>query len=196
MSENKADEKELKTSEDVIDKKENENVLIDSNLKEILKKVEKEKKLSKEEIEKLKKEAQDSVNFVQKIDEINLDFDKYVIFTDGKEQLIYENGEFFVVSSIDATVKKEKKKKEEAKNMYLEYFIRHVLNPIIKQRDISEHSKNISSPTIQKELSDIKKRVANKTREQEKEEKTPEKVEKVKTLEKKKEDDLEIDDIS
>lgn len=193
MSENKTDEKELKTSEDVVDK--NENILIDSNLKEILKKVEKSKKLSKEEIEKLKKEAIDSVNFVEKIDEINLDFDKYVIFTDGKEQLIYENGEFFVVSSIDATVKKEKKKKEEAKNMYLEYFIRYVLNPIIKQRDISEHSRSISSPTIQKELNDIKRRVSKKAKEQEKEENLPEIVNEKKSIEKKREDDLEIDDI-
>ena len=88
---------------------------------------------------KLKKEALESVNFVEKIDEINLEFNKYVIFTDGKVQLIYEDGEFYVVSSTDATVKKEKKKKEEAKNMYLEYFIRYVLNPIIKQRDINEH---------------------------------------------------------
>lgn len=193
MSENKTDEKELKTSEDVVNK--DENVLIDSNLKEILKKVEKTKELSKEEIEKLKKEALDSVNFVEKIDGINLDFDKYVIFTDGKEQLIYENGEFFVVSSIDATVKKEKKKKEEAKNMYLEYFIRYVLNPIIKQRDISKHSRSVSSPTIQKELNDIKRKVAKKAKEQEKEEKLPEIVSEKKPTEKKREDDLEIDDI-
>ena len=100
-----------------------------------------------------------------------------------------------VVSSIDATVKKEKKKKEEAKNMYLEYFIRYVLNPIIKQRDISKHSRSVSSPTIQKELNDIKRKVAKKAKEQEKEEKLPEIVSEKKPTEKKREDDLEIDDI-
>ena len=68
--------------------------------------------VSKEELEKLKKDALDSVNFVEKIEKINLDFDKYVIFTDGDIQLVYENGEFFVVSSTDIYSKKEKKEKE------------------------------------------------------------------------------------
>lgn len=165
MEENKQDEKVLDNPKESVSIQGSDNNSIDSNLKEILKKVEKEKELSKEEIEKLKKEAQESINFVEKIDEINLDFNKYVIFTDGKEQLIYEDGEFYVVSSTDATVKKEKKKKEEAKNMYLEYFIRYVLNPIIKQKNIAEHSRNISTPTKERELNKIKRKVVQKTKE-------------------------------
>lgn len=172
MEENKQDEKVLDNQNESVIIQESDNNSIDSNLKEILKKVEKEKELSKEEIEKLKKEAQESINFVEKIDEINLDFNKYVIFTDGKEQLIYEDGEFYVVSSTDATIKKEKKKKEEAKNMYLEYFIRYVLNPIIKQKNIAEQSKNISIPTKERELSKIKKKVVQKTKELENQEKS------------------------
>lgn len=187
MEENKTDEKVLYNQNDDIKSQNSENDSIDYNLKEIIKKVEKERNLSKEEIEKLKKEALESVNFVEKIDEINLEFNKYVIFTDGKVQLIYEDGEFYVVSSTDATVKKEKKKKEEAKNMYLEYFIRYVLNPIIKQRDINEHSKNITTPTKEKELNTIKKKVAQKAKEIDNQEIA--KKDKLELVERKKESD-------
>lgn len=187
MEENKTDEKVLYNQNDDIKSQNSENDSIDYNLKEIIKKVEKERNLSKEEIEKLKKEALESVNFVEKIDEINLEFNKYVIFTDGKVQLIYEDGEFYVVSSTDATVKKEKKKKEEAKNMYLEYFIRYVLNPIIKQRDINEHSKNITTPTKEKELNKIKKKVSQKAKEIDNQEIA--KKDKLELVERKKESD-------
>ena len=125
----KGEEKVLSTTEDGVRVS---YIAMDSNLKEILKNIEKTNNASKEEVGKLAKEALDSINFVDKIDEINLEFDKYVIFTDGNEHLVYENGEFFVVSTTDVNKKREKKKKEEAKNMYLEYFIRYILNPIIK----------------------------------------------------------------
>lgn len=156
---------------------------LDSNLKEIIIKADKQEKLSKEEIEALKKEALESVNFVDKIDEIDLKFDKYVVFTDGNDQLIYENGEFFVVSTTDSKKKKEKKKKEEAKNMYLEYFIRYVLNPIIKQKQMEEHSKVAPIP--------IKEKTREKAKVKEKE-----KEERVKVVSRPKEKTKDDDDIS
>ena len=123
--------------------------------------------------EEIKKDALDSVNFVEKIEKINLDFDKYVIFTDGDIQLVYENGEFFVVSSTDIYSKKEKKEKEEAKNMYLEYFIRYILNPIIKQREKSVPTKERKTPKIEKSLNKERK---SKEKEVEIKDKEPEKV--------------------
>lgn len=156
----KGEEKVLSTTEDGVRVS---YIPMDSNLKEILKNIEKTNNASKEEVGKLAKEALDSINFVDKIDEINLEFDKYVIFTDGNEQLVYENGEFFVVSTTDVNKKREKKKKEEAKNMYLEYFIRYILNPIIKQRDEELKSKNIASPAVKRAEEKIEPAVEEKS---------------------------------
>lgn len=107
---------------------------IDENLKDIMKRAEKSKKLSAAEIEQLKKELQDSQDFLKLIDQIDTEaeYDR-VIFTDGNEELIYIDGEFFVVDTIDSTKPKQKKKKSEARDMYLEYFIRYTLNPLIEQ---------------------------------------------------------------
>ncbi|MDO4282897.1 MAG: hypothetical protein Q4D02_04595 [Clostridia bacterium] len=195
MAEKKLEEKN-NVSEDTVRTQESEASIIDDNLKEIIKRIQKEKKISKEEIEKLKKEASDSINFVEKIEQISLDFDKYVVFTDGNEQLVYEDGEFYVVSSTDANQKREKKKKEEAKNMYLEYFIRYILNPIIKQRDINEHAKGISNPTLEKETRELKQRIATKSKEQDKDKLVKEQVpSKEEPIQKKKEEpEIEISD--
>ena len=91
--------------------KDEKNIKIDENLREIINKIKKEKKLSKEEILKLESDAKQSVEFLSLIDNIKLPIDKYVVFTDGEEQLIYEDGEFFVTSSTDSTKLKKKKKR-------------------------------------------------------------------------------------
>lgn len=116
--------------------------------KEILKNTDKE--LSKEEIKKLTEEARESIDFLEKIETIELPTDKYVIFTDGDEQLFYEGGEFYVVSSIDSTVRKKKKTKKEATDMYLDYFIKYQLNPILDQRDIKRQKLEIMQKEQQK----------------------------------------------
>ena len=87
-----------------------------------------------------------------------------VIFTDGEEQLIVEDGEFFLVSSTDSLKTKKKKKREEARNMYIEYFIRYQLNPIINQRKLNEMTKTISQElpnknTKSKEIQLVKKEI-------------------------------------
>ena len=43
------------------------------------------------------------------------------------------------------------------------YFIRYILNPIIKQRDVNEQSKSISDPTIDKKKT--KKKIVKKEKE-------------------------------
>lgn len=135
MEENKNEKVEVNQTE--------EKKVIAPNLKEILDKVSKAKELTKEEIEILQKQAKESTEFMELIEKIQLPKDNYVIFTDGEEQLVYENGEFFIVSTIDSTKAKKKKKRLEAKDMYIEYFIRYTLNKINpKQVDSIEKSKS------------------------------------------------------
>ena len=112
-----------------------------NNLEEIFKKevLKNKKELSKEEIKKLTEEARESIDFLKKIDEIELPKDKYVIFTDGDEQLFYENGEFYVISSTDSTKVRKKKTKKEATDMYLNFFIKYQLNPILDLRKQQEN---------------------------------------------------------
>lgn len=135
MEENKNEKVEVNQTE--------EKKVIAPNLKEILDKVSKAKELTKEEIEILQKQAKESTEFMELIEKIQLPKDNYVIFTDGEEQLVYENGEFFIVSTTDSTKAKKKKKRLEAKDMYIEYFIRYTLNKINpKQVDSIEKSKS------------------------------------------------------
>ena len=145
-------------------KQENENVtkteeknVVESNLKEILDKIVKSKELSKEEVAILQEESKERLEFMKLIENIELPKDNYVIFTDGEEQLVYENGEFFIVSTTDSTKVKTKKKRLEAKDMYIEYFIRYTLNKI--------NSKQIENKEIVKSKIEISKENKNKTEE-------------------------------
>ncbi len=121
---------------------------LDENLVEIMNKIKKDKNLTKEEIAKLESDAKQSLNFLKLIDDIKLPTDRYVVFTDGEIQLVYENGEFFIVSSTDSTKLKKKKKRSEATNMYIEYFIRYILNRINKQKEMDMMVKEISSSNV------------------------------------------------
>ena len=131
-----------------------EKKVLAPNLKEILDKIAKEKELSALELSKLKEQVKESTEFMKLIEDIEIPKDNYVVFTDNEEQLVYENGEFFLVSTVDSTKEKKKKKRLEAKDMYIEYFIRYTLNKISPNKIASiqkEKSKN-----IEKEDKDIK----------------------------------------
>lgn len=112
-----------------------ENYLEDSIKREVQKQ---DGKLSKKEKEALMQEAKVTIEFLNKVEEIELPKDNYVIFTEGDEQLYYENGEFYVISSTDGLKKKKKKTKKEATDMYLDYFIKYQLNPILDARGQSK----------------------------------------------------------
>lgn len=119
----------------------NKNVQIDYNVKEIIDNLDKKKILTSED----KKRIEESLNFEGAIEKIDIsDNSNRVIFTDGEEQLVFEDGEFFLVSSTDSQKSRKKKKREEARNMYIEYFIKYQLNPIIKQRENDELARTIS----------------------------------------------------
>lgn len=145
----------------------NKNVDIDYNVKEIIDNLNKSVVLTPED----KRRIEESLDFDKAIESVDIsDNNNRVIFTDGEEQLIVEDGEFFLVSSTDSLKTKKKKKREEARNMYIEYFIRYQLNPIIKQRRLDEITKSISKelPNIQKERENkekgVKKELENKVK--------------------------------
>lgn len=105
--------------------------------KEVLKTIDskEEQKLMEEWME----EGKVTIDFMQKMDEVEIpDNSNYVIFTDGEEQLIYENGEFYVVSTTSSLRKKVKKTKKEATDMYLDYFIKYQLNPLLDARNLND----------------------------------------------------------
>lgn len=126
--------------------------------KEILK----NKDLTKEEIEKLRQDANANINFMQKIDEIKLPTDPYVIFTDGDVQLLYEKGEFYEISSVDSKKERKKKTKKEATDMYLNYFIRYELNPILDQKGIEKEK--VKENKVKVEEKDEKDKVKEKSK--------------------------------
>ncbi len=152
------------------EKDENKSYDLEEELRKgVLKSLDKE--LSKEEIKKLTEEAKNSIDFLQKIDEVELPSDKYVIFTDGEEQLYYENGEFFSISSTDSTKRKKKKTKKEATDMYLDYFIKYQLNPILDQRDVKKQKMEI----IEKQKAEMAKELLKNEAMQDKAKKQKEK---------------------
>lgn len=152
----------------------NEKKVIAPNLKEILDKIAKEKELSDLEISKLKEQVKESTEFMKLIEKIEIPKDNYVVFTDNEQQLVYENGEFFLVSTVDSTKEKKKKKRLEAKDMYIEYFIRYTLNKISpnkmaniekeKTKDIEREDKDILN------LEDKEEKVNLKVNEEKREE--------------------------
>lgn len=156
---------------------------IDQNLKEIITKASKSRELTKDEIKALEKEAS-SLNFLSKIAEIEIPKDKYVVFTDGNEQLVYDNGEFFLENTLDSTKEKTKKKRAEAREMYIEYFIKYTLNKLAQKNNLE---KVVETVSLEKGKSP---KVAQKEKEPEKEKKQPElKKEEIKTPKKKSKDD-------
>lgn len=121
--------------------------LEESFRKEVLKSM--DEKLSAKQKEALKEEASVTVDFLNKINEIELPKDNYIVFTDGKEQLLYENGDFYVVSTTDSLKKKKKKTKKEATDMYLDFFIKYQLNPILDSKNMSKDKSEPSKEKIE-----------------------------------------------
>lgn len=123
-----------------------EEIKVDGNAAEIIKKANSTVPLTEAQIKKELEESQERIDFLQILEKFDLKVDGYhVIFSDGEEQLIYEDGAFYIESTVDASEKKRKKKtKSEARDMYLEYFIKYQLNPIIRQKEKGERIQVIS----------------------------------------------------
>ena len=119
--------------------------------KEVLKTI--DSKEEQELMEEWIEEGKVTIDFMEKINDVEIpDNTNYVIFTDGEEQLIYENGEFYVVSTTSSLRKKVKKTKKEATDMYLDYFIKYQLNPLLDARNLSDEK--IKEQQREKELAE------------------------------------------
>lgn len=147
----------MSEKKEVVNGYEEVEIEIEKEFVDLFNKANKERKLTKEELDKLYKETKESIEFLNLIDKIDLPKEKYVVFTDGEEQLVYENGEFFYVSSTDGTSKKKKIARKEAINAHLEYFIKYQINPIIRIKEELERKRgrNIDKD-IQKETTRVK----------------------------------------
>lgn len=143
-----------------------ESSQIDENVKEILDNLAKNKNMTSDELNKLKKEIENSLNFDEVIDNIDIGKnDNRVIFTDGEEQLVYGDGEFFIESTTDSSQDKKKIKRSDARNRYIEYFIKYQLNPILKQKQLDKATKIIAKEDRSKKKPTIKDEIkkSNKT---------------------------------
>lgn len=108
----------------------------DSEISDIIKKANVKSKIEEEKIKKALKDISSLTAYEEELKKIKIPpATNKVIYTDGNTQLVYENGEFFEVSTTDSTKTRKKKTRKEATTMYVEYFIQYRLNPIIESRE-------------------------------------------------------------
>ncbi|MDD2376044.1 MAG: hypothetical protein PHD15_00070 [Clostridia bacterium] len=153
-----------------------DKIIKEENLDEIIKNVVKDikngKEFSSQEIDKLMNESNENLEFIKVINDIKLEApNNRVIFIDGNEQLLYDKGEFFICETTDSRKPKKKIKRKEATEIYIEYFIRYQLNPIIEQKNMRSISQTIKKTEFIKEvqakskaLEDIPKIESKKTK--------------------------------
>ena len=121
--------------------------------------------LTDKQIKELEKEAAGSTEFMKALDNVEIPTDNYVVFTDGDEQLLYENGEFYVISTKDTPLRRKKKTKKEATEMYLNYFINYQLNGLLgskkagQTKEVEESSKTKESRKVEINAKDIEENV-------------------------------------
>lgn len=123
---------------------------------EIIKKTANEKHISDTEKQKLIKNLSSLSAYTQELNRISIpSYNNKVIYTSGNKQLLFENGEFFEVSAIDATKERVKLTRKEATDKYIEYFIGNVLNPLIaRKNEMGIEYKKREVKDVQKEIED------------------------------------------
>ncbi len=139
----------------------------DPTIADLIAKASKEnKQLSKEEVEKLLKESNESIEFLEKLKSINMGDDSYrIIFTDGNEQLLYDNGEFFLIDTTNSNGQRKKISKKDSRDRYIEYFMRYVLNPIIKKQEMKRAMNKEQIIEDRAHINTVKEHTRNKNRE-------------------------------
>lgn len=100
--------------------------------------------LSKEQLEALKKSIESEFNLNEKVEAINIKFPKKrVIYVDGELQLVYDDGEFLLEDTVDSKKASKKLTKKKAMELYVEFFVRYTLNPLIEQKNLKSRAKEI-----------------------------------------------------
>jgi hypothetical protein len=124
-----------------------EKIVVDKSIIQIFEKALKETKnhgnISDADV---KKQVSEHIEFLKFIENIDISADSYrVILTFGQDELVYDDGEFYLVDTIDVSKKKKKLTKKQARDMYIEYFIRYQLNPILENKKVKNMVKELSS---------------------------------------------------
>lgn len=124
----------------------------EENLEEIKKFVDREMKkkdkLSTEEMRKALIEANENIDFLKTLDDIEVSSGgKRVIFVDGKACLVYDGGIFYVEDSMDSRKSKKKLTRKQATELYVEYFFRYIMNPAIERKKMLDDIRKISVKT-------------------------------------------------
>lgn len=158
---------------------------MDEVIKNVVKDIKNKKEISGEQLETAMKTANENLEFLNVLEEIKLECpNDRVIYVDGNEELVYDNGEFFLCDTINSKKPRKKIKRKEATEKYIEYFIRFQLNPIIEQKKINNLTKTVMVNEKVNEVQEIKVPV-KELEKKEPEKKEPEKkeLEKIKELE-------------
>ena len=156
---------------------------IDENLQEIMKKASKNPNMSESEAKELILKINKEFDFEKILEELKqkhpLGNDKYVIFTNSNEQLYYENGEFFLIAATDIAKPKKKITRMQALELYNQYYITNVLNPLLKQKNkVKEVAKMVETVKPELEVESVEKQEKIvESKEKEIKEKNKEKIE-------------------
>ena len=112
--------------------------IVEENLQEIMKKIPKSE-ISESEAKVIISKINNEFDFQKILQELSkkhpLGNDKYIIFTQKNEQLSYENGEFFLIATTDISKPKKKITRMQALELYNQYYITNVLNPLLKKKE-------------------------------------------------------------
>lgn len=124
------------------------------------------KDLTEKQIRDLKREAEGSIDFIKAIDNVKIPTENYVVFTDGDEQVLYENGEFFIISTTDTPLRRKKISKKEATERYLQFFITYELNRLIARGNEPKKEKEKNEQETPQKQVPVQDNTIEKTKEE------------------------------
>lgn len=124
------------------------------------------KDLTEKQIRDLKREAEGSIDFIKAIDNVKIPTENYVVFTDGDEQVLYENGEFFIISTTDTPLRRKKISKKEATERYLQFFITYELNRLIARGNEPKKEKEKNEQETPQKQVPVQENTIEKTKEE------------------------------
>lgn len=124
------------------------------------------KDLTEKQIRDLKREAEGSIDFIKAIENVKIPTENYVVFTDGDEQVLYENGEFFIISTTDTPLRRKKISKKEATERYLQFFITYELNRLIARGNEPKKEKEKNEQETPQKQVPVQENTIEKTKEE------------------------------
>ncbi len=113
-------------------------------------------KMTKEELESLKERTEEvHLNFTELVDNLDISADEYrVLLVLGENELIYNNGEFYIGDTLSPDNKKKVSKKQ-AKQIFVDYYARYHIKAKIKE---DTNKKMSREKEIEKEKIEVKEK--------------------------------------